>query len=147
MTDTKGMGFEFLEHTADVYVAAYGENFAEALENGALAMFETMTDTKDVKPEVEEAIEVEGYDKQALLYSWLEELLIRFEVNNMLYSRFHVQKIEEYTEGFKLRAKVQGEPFNPEKHKQKVAIKAVTYHRMEIQEKPGEVTLKFILDI
>jgi len=30
---------------------------------------------------------------------------------------------------------------------QKVGVKAVTYHRMEIARKPEHVTLKFILDI
>ncbi|MCW4021285.1 MAG: archease [Candidatus Bathyarchaeota archaeon] len=143
----KAKGFEFLEHTADVYIAAYGRDLAEAFENAASAMFETMTDTENVKPEVEEIVEAEGHDKQALFYSWLEELLIRFEVNDRLYSRFHVQKIVATGEGFKLEAKVYGEPFNRERHKQKVGVKAVTYHRMEIKEAPEEVTIKFILDI
>jgi len=148
MMKGKRKRFDFLEHTADVYVAAYGRNLAKAFENAALAMFETMTDTKDVEPQAEEKVEVEGYDKQALLYSWLEEFLIRFETNSMLYSRFKIQRIEETEGGFRLKAKVYGEPFNSEKHKQKVGIKAVTYHQMKIKESPEEgVTLKFILDI
>ena len=36
--------FEFLEHTADVYIRAYGKTMEEAYENAALAMFEVMTD-------------------------------------------------------------------------------------------------------
>jgi SHS2 domain-containing protein len=32
-------------------------------------------------------------------------------------------------------------------HPQKVGVKAVTYHRMEILKKPANVTVKFILDI
>jgi SHS2 domain-containing protein len=143
----KAKNFEFLEHTADVYIAAYGKDLAEAFENAALAMFETMTDTESVKPGIEETVEAEGHDKQALLYNWLEELLIRFEVNDKLYSRFKIQKIEKTKKGFKLNAKVYGEPFKPKRHKQKVGIKAVTYHRMEIKEKPKRVTVKFILDI
>lgn len=139
--------FEFLEHTADVYIAAYGKNLHEAFENAALAMFETMTDTKDVKCEIEESVEVEGEDKQSLLYNWLEDLLVRFEVENMLYSRFNIIKIEKTDGGFRLSAKICGEPFNPERHKQKVGIKAVTYHRMEIIEDPKGVTVRFILDI
>jgi len=143
----KARSFEFLEHTADVYIAAYGKDLAEAFENAALAMFETMTDTRKVEPKTEEAVETGGYDKQALFYNWLEELLIRFEVNNRLYSKFRIQEIKETNGGFKLKAKVYGEPFKPRKHKQKVGIKAVTYHRMEIQESPEGITVKFILDI
>jgi len=139
--------FEFLEHTADAYIAAYGESLEEAFENAALATFEVMTDLKKIKPKVEETVELEAHDESALLYSWLEEFLIRFETTGNLYSRFRVMNIEETPSGLKLKAKAWGEPYNPERHPSKVGIKAVTYHRMEIVKKPKAVTVKFILDI
>jgi len=139
--------YEFLEHTADAYIAAYGENLEEAFENAALATFEVMTDLKKIKPKVEEIVELEAHDELALLYSWLEEFLIRFETTGNLYSRFKVLSIEEMPSGLKLRAKAWGEPYDPERHPSKVGIKAVTYHRMEIIKKPKAVTVKFILDI
>jgi SHS2 domain-containing protein len=52
--------FEFLEHTADVYIAAYGKSLEEAFENAALAMFEVMTDTEKVSPDMENSVEVEA---------------------------------------------------------------------------------------
>jgi len=139
--------FEFLEHTADAYVAAYGRTLEEAFENAAYATFEVMTEADKISPKIEENIEVEGHDEQALLYNWLESLLIRFDTTGRLYSRFKIDKIEKTKEGFKLKAKVWGEQYNPEKHPQKVGIKAVTYHRMQIIKKPEHVTLRFILDI
>jgi hypothetical protein len=42
--------FRFLEHTADVYIAAYGKNLKEAFENAAAAMFETMTNLNQITP-------------------------------------------------------------------------------------------------
>ena len=139
--------FEFLEHTADVYVAAYGRTLEEALENAALATFETMTDTKKVEPKAEDEIEVEGHDEQSLLYNWLEELIVRFETTENLYSLFEISPIEKGPDGLRMKAKIWGEPFNPNKHSQKVGIKAITYHQMEILKKPKDVTVKFILDI
>lgn len=139
--------FEFLDHMADAYVAAYGASLAESFENAAVAMFEVMTDTAHVDPRIEDAVEVEEHDKKALLYSWLEDLLVRSELNGMLYSKFKVLDIEKQRDVFRLNAMIRGEPFDEKKHKQKVGVKAVTYHRMEIIEKPGKVTLKFILDI
>jgi SHS2 domain-containing protein len=139
--------FEFLEHTADVLIAAHGQNIAEAFENAALAMFEVMTDTAKVNPSVEDSVEVEAEDEYALLYSWLEALLVKAEVNGMLYSRFKVSSFEEVADGFKVKASIWGEKFNAKKHPQKVAVKAVTYHRMEIIKEPEKVTLEFILDI
>ena len=139
--------FDFLEHTADVYIAAYGKTLEEAFENAALAMFEVMTDTDKVSPDVEDSVKVEAEDEYALLYSWLEALLVKFETKNMLYSKFKISSIEETSEGFSVKAAVCGEKFNAEKHVQKVGVKAVTYHRMEILKELDKVTLEFILDI
>jgi SHS2 domain-containing protein len=139
--------FEFLEHTADVYIAAHGATLAEAFENAALAMFEVMTDTEKVSPDLEDSVEVEAEDEYALLYIWLEVLLVKFETKNMLYSKFKISNIDETSEGFRVRAVVWGEKFNAEKHTQKVGVKAVTYHRMEIIKDIDTVRLEFILDI
>jgi len=139
--------FEFLEHTADAYIAAHGATMEEAFGNAALAMFEVMTDTEKVSPSHRDVVEVEEEDEYALLYSWLEALLVKFEVNNMLYSKFEVTNLKETKDGFKLKASVWGEKFSPEKHPQKVGVKAVTYHQMEIIKERDKVTLMFILDI
>jgi SHS2 domain-containing protein len=139
--------FEFLEHTADAYIAAYGKDLAEAFENAALAMFGVMTDVEKVSPKVKDSIEVEAEDEYALLYSWLEALLIKFDTVGMIYSKFKITDLNRTSDGFRLRAIVWGEKFNAKKHTQKVGVKAVTYHRMEIIKNPDTVTLKFILDI
>jgi SHS2 domain-containing protein len=139
--------FDYLEHTADAYVAAYGATMEEAMGNAALAMFEVMTDTTKIAANQKENVEVEAEDEYALLYNWLEALLVKFEVNGMVYSRFEVQPIKETKEGFKLKATVYGEKFDPAKHPQKVGVKAVTYHQMEFITKQEKVTLMFLLDI
>ena len=139
--------FEFLEHTADLYIAAYGSSLEESFENAAYATFEGMTNVEQVQPLQKDTVEVEGYDEQALLYNWLEALLIKFDVIGNLYSRFKVEGIEKIAQGLKLKAHIWGESFNPKKHVSKVGVKAVTYHRMEIIKQPNLVTVKFILDI
>jgi SHS2 domain-containing protein len=139
--------FEYLEHTADAYIAAYGATLPEAFGNAALAMFEVMTDTKKIVPTQKDALEVEAEDEYALLYSWLEALLVKFEVNGMLFSKFEVQEIADTKDGYKLKATVYGEPFDAKKHPQKVGVKAATYHQMEFIKTPEKVTLMFLLDI
>ena len=139
--------FEFLEHTADVLISAHGASLEQAFENAALAMFEVMTDTTKINPVEKDTFEVEAEDEYALLYSWLEALLVKFEVNGMLCSKFEILGLEDNSEGFKLKANVWGERFNAEKHPQRVAVKAVTYHRMEIIKEHDKVTVELILDI
>jgi SHS2 domain-containing protein len=119
----------------------------EAFENAALATFETMINTNRITPKLETKVEAEGFDEKALLYDWLETLLVRFETTGTFYSKFEVTSLQRTSEGYKLEAKVCGERFDPGKHGYKVGVKAVTYHRMEIEKKPDQVTVKFILDI
>jgi SHS2 domain-containing protein len=139
--------FEFLDHTADVLIAAHGQTLEQAFENAALAMFEVMTNTTKIDTVQEETVEVEAEDEYALLYSWLEALLVKFEIKGMLFSKFKIDRIQDTPDGYKLQANVWGEKFNAEKHPQKVAVKAVTYHRMEIIKEHDKITLEFILDI
>lgn len=139
--------FRFLEHTADAYVEAYGNSLEEAFENAALATFDVMTEIEKVEAKIEENLEVEAPDEYALLYSWVEELLVRFELDSKIYSRFKILRIQKTPGGFKLRAKAWGELYDPKKHPTKVGIKSITYHQMEIVKKPESVTLRFILDV
>jgi SHS2 domain-containing protein len=139
--------FELLEHVADAFVASYGDTLEEAFENAALAMFEVMTDTKTVEPKIEDLIKVEAEDEQALLYNWLEQLLIKFETEGMLYSKFKIEEIKRLDNKLEFEAKIYGELFNPAKHPSKVGVKAVTYHQMDIKRNGGGFTLKFILDL
>lgn len=139
--------FRFLEHTADAYVEAYGASLEEAFESAALASTDVMTEFEKVEAKNEESFVVEAQDEPALLYSWLEEVLLEFELKGRLYSRFEVSGIEETSEGFRLHAKAWGEPYDSGKHPSKVGIKSVTYHQMEILKEPKSVTVRFILDI
>lgn len=139
--------FEFLEHTADVYIRAHGKTMEEAYENAALATIETMTNTEKVAQTQETTLEVEAEDQYALLYNWLEALLVKFETENVLYSKFQITNWQETVETFKFKAKIWGEKFDPQRHPQKVGVKAVTYHRMVIIRERDRVVLEFILDI
>jgi len=140
-------GFKVLEHTADAYIMACGASLEEAFESAALAMFEVMTDTKTVEQRDRESIEVEAEDEASLLYSWLESLLIRFDSEGKLYSKFNVNKIVRTGKGFSLEATIWGEVYDPDKHPSRTGVKAVTYHRMEILREEGKATVKFLLDI
>ena len=140
-------GFRFLEHTADAFIEAYGANLEEAFENAATAMTDVMTELEKVEAKEEKKFVIEGKDEPALLYSWLEELLLEFELKEKLYSRFKISKIEKTNEGFKLHARAWGENYDSKKHPSKVGIKAATYHQMEIIKEQNSVTVRFILDI
>lgn len=144
---SKRKKFTFLEHMGDAFIEAYGSNLNEAFENAALAMFEVMTDTSKVASLKKDSVEVQGRDEQELLYNWLETLLVKFEIDGTLFSKFKVHRIEKTDEGYTLSSEIWGEEYDPKKHIPKTSIKAVTYHLMEVKEEKGAVTLRFLLDL
>ncbi|MCJ7507015.1 archease [Candidatus Bathyarchaeota archaeon] len=139
--------YEFLEHVSDAYIAAYGRSLEEAFQNAALAMFEVMTDTHKIEQKIEDKISVDGWDEKALLYNWLEQLLLKFEIERKLYSKFDVSELIHADNEWKLRATAFGELFDTSKHEPRTEVKAVTYHQMEIGRRNGTYVLKFILDL
>ncbi len=141
------VGFRFLEHTADIYVEAWGSTIDKSFEDAALALFEVMIDTSSVKPIREDTIAVVAKDKYELLYKWLEKLIQRFEIDNIVYSKFQVEITKTPSNALCLKATILGEVYDKERHPSKVGVKAVTYHRMQVTERKGKTTLRFILDI
>jgi SHS2 domain-containing protein len=122
--------FEFIDiTTADVAFLAYGKDLNELFANAALAVFEVMINTKQVKKEKEEKVYVEGHDLESLMFNWLNELLYVSDSKNLAFSEFDV-KIDE--KNFKLEAVCKGEKIDPQKHETRTVVKAATYHHMKI---------------
>ena len=138
--------YKFLEHTTDAEIESYGATLEEAFENAARALEDTMVDIRSIVPKTTDEIIVEAEDKEALLYSWLEALIIKQDTENMIYSKFDCE-ISKTVKGFRLVAQIFGEKFDPKRHEQKTAIKAPTYHQMKIEENKQQVTLRFLLDL
>ncbi|MCK4443216.1 MAG: archease [Thermoplasmata archaeon] len=134
------MKYEFIEHTADIGIKAYGGTLEESFANAALGMFEVMTDVSRVEPVGEYDVRVKAENLEDLLVDWLGELLFLHETQDVLLSEFDV-KIDNLS----LDAKVRGEALNREKHELKDDVKAITYHMLEVNEKEGYV--KVLLDI
>ncbi|KUO43171.1 MAG: hypothetical protein APU95_03400 [Hadesarchaea archaeon YNP_N21] len=139
--------FEVVEHPSDVGFKAYGKDLAEAFENAALAFFEVMVDTRDVMPVDEFSIEIEAEDKYSLLYDWLERLLYLHDAFGAVMAKFKVEEISPSPNGFRLRAKAWGEKLDLSRHNAKVAVKAITYHMMEIKEEKDHCTVQAVVDI
>ncbi|MGC8816553.1 MAG: archease [Candidatus Hadarchaeum sp.] len=138
--------FDWVEHPSDIGFRAYGRDLAEAFENAALALFEIMVDTSRVEARERLEVELVAEDESALLYDWLDKLIYLHDSENLVFSKFEV-KIEKVPEGLRLSAQVWGEKFNPAKHPERTAVKAVTYHLMEIgQEKDGSY-VQAVVDI
>ncbi len=141
-------GFKQLEHSGDAYMEAWGPTLEGAFESAALALFDVMADTASIRPIAEDRFEVEGDDLEELLYGWLEALLVKFDSDRMLYSKFEVRISPLGPDGgYRLRGRAFGEEYDPARHGPKMEVKAVTYHRMEVIRSPGGAKVRFLLDL
>jgi protein archease len=131
--------YEFVEHTADVTFKAYGRDLNELFTNAAEALESTLVRLDGVEQKETATIEMTSDSYENLLYDWLAELLVRFEVE-----RFAVKKCIVKIAGFSLAAKCLGERIDPNKHIFNAEVKAVTYHNLQVKKNNvyhAEITL------
>jgi SHS2 domain-containing protein len=139
--------YTFLPHTTDAYIQATGSTLEEAFEYAAMALFDTLCDLKAISPKQAESLEVSGTDEVALLHSWLESLLLKFELEGKVFSRFKVTLSRRLLNRLQANAEIYGESYQKRKHGAKVEVKAVTLHRMEIIQNRTVTTVRYILDL
>jgi SHS2 domain-containing protein len=137
-----GKRYDLFDHTADIGIMAYGEDFWEALENVAYAMFSIMVDLKTVKEVICRIIEVEG-EGEELVVNWLNELLYLFDAEGVVFCRFEVKEMG----GDKMKALVVGEKLNSKRHELKIGVKAATYHQLAVMKEEKGYKVRVILDV
>ncbi len=131
--------YEFVEHTADVTFKAYGRDLNELFESAGEALESTLVLLEAVALRETVTIEMTSDSYENLLYDWLAELLVTFEVE-----RFAVKKCIVKITGLSLTAECRGERIDPNKHIFKEEVKAVTYHNLQVKKNDvyhAEITL------
>ena len=128
---------EEIEHTADRAIRVRGRDREELFVNAALGMTMLMADVSAIEPNVERQVELEAFDTETLLVSWLGELLWLNEDSGAVFVRYEIKQLRPT----RLEAVVWGD-VAPSQWKH---IKAVTFHDLKIvaKETGYEVTLVF----
>lgn len=132
-----------IAHTADVAYRIRGRSLAEIYVNAAEAMMATITDRRRLMPRETRLIEVEAPDREALLVSWLNYLLYLYDVDGFLGRIFDIVELSDE----RLQAVARGEIFDPDRHVAKTAVKAATYHHLEITSRNQGWQATVILDL
>ena len=122
--------FIFLEHTADIKFQAFGKSLDEVFKNCALATAKSMFPEK-VKKKIVKKINVNGNDKESLLYNFLDEIVYLFDADNFLLSDIKSLKIIDFGKKLELFAEIIGD--NSRSYKIKEHIKSVTYSEMFVK--------------
>jgi SHS2 domain-containing protein len=134
--------FKVLPHTADIGIAAYGRDMAEAFSNAARGMFSLMLEASIIEEKERRSVELEASDPEGLLAAWLNELIYLFDAENIVFNRFDIMEIEDT----RLKAVCYGEKINLTRHRPVMGIKAATHHMLEIEQRSG-VRVQVLFDI
>ena len=137
--------FKALDITsADVAFVAYGKTLSELFANAALAMFDVMINTSQVKEKREVSISLSGIDLNSMMFNWLNKLLLFVDSESLAFSRFEVSIDQKK---MNLAATCFGEKIS-EKMETRTEVKAATYHKMSIKKGSNGIwKARVILDI
>ena len=124
-------GFEFLEHTADTKIKAFGRTLEEAFESVLVATSAVMVDVEGLVELESRSITVESKSLKSLLYDFLDEVLYLFDIEGFISKNAINLKIVE-GDVFRLSCMLIGDFAS--KYDVRTTIKAVTYSDMEITE-------------
>jgi SHS2 domain-containing protein len=132
-----------LVHTADVAYRIWGDSLAEIYVNAAKALMATITDRRRLRKRETRDIGVKAPDQESLLVTWLNHLLYLYDVDGFLGRDFDILELKDDS----LTARARGEAFDPERHVVNTAVKAATYHHLEITRRNHGWQATVILDL
>jgi SHS2 domain-containing protein len=143
------VGYHYLDDfaTADIAFEATGESLEQVFVAAADATMNVMVEElRSIEARVEKRIELKNDDLDMLLFDLLQELLYYKDAEQLL---LRVKEIEitERDGAYLLHARASGEKLDPERHEQRVDVKAVTLHHFRLQKTDGGWIALVILDI
>lgn len=134
--------YEVLSHTADTGVLVYGATLKEIFENAAFALFDLMFGIDNLMGDERVAVEVEATTVEELLVDWLSTLLFEAETEDLALCSFKIESMGDghaagSATGVPLtRVELAGPP-----------VKAVTYHDLAIEKRPGGWSARVVFDV
>ncbi len=134
-------GFEEVEHTADIALRVRGRDLRELLVNAALGLSALLADRTEASVEATQTrqVEVEAFDPESLLVSWLSELIYWAEKDRFVCYGIEVQEVSSAH----LKATCTGGCAPELRHH----IKAVTYHNLQIIQTDQGLETTVVFDV
>jgi SHS2 domain-containing protein len=134
----------WIEHTAEVELEVDASSAEEVFAEAALALGELIAteETSAGARAARREVSIAAPDLAALLADWLQELVFLADTEGLVPERVAHLALGEDREGHSLVAAVEGvtDAARP-------LVKAVTYHRLELNEKDGSWRARVTFDV
>ncbi|KAI6203468.1 hypothetical protein M3Y94_00560200 [Aphelenchoides besseyi] len=138
--DVAEVKYEYLDHTADVQLHAWGSDLKEAIEQLVVSMYGYMVlEINTIECVYSMDFEASGSDINSLLYNLLDECLYNFNAEPFFIGRC-VQLLSLDVKNFTVKARAWGESLDLKsgKHVPGTEIKAITYSNMQANPRPND---------
>jgi SHS2 domain-containing protein len=135
--------YEQFEHTADLGLRIAAPDLNALFSDAATALTAAIIeDVSAIEPRQAEEFRIAGDDVAYLLFDWLRTLLLKFEMDRLLFREFSVNVAPDG-----LTATARGEPFDADRHLLSHEVKAITYHGLVVEPAHGGWRAEVIVDI
>lgn len=118
-------GYEEIDHTADIALRVWGEDFYALLSQSAKGMYDLMGINPEAESHIENTFQIESGVKDTVLVDFLNEVLFLAEDRGQVYQSFSFNQIDAM-----LEVNVSGQKVESIRRN----IKAVTFHDLDIVE-------------
>ncbi len=144
MTGDMTAGFEEVEHTADWELHAWSPDLPTLFEQVARGMY-MLSGTQIAREDRRtQTIELDAADAESLLVGFLAELLFLAEQDGLAFHRFDLRIDEDPGQN---RLQLTGQMEGGRIIAQAKEIKAVTYHRLQIERSDRGLEVRVVFDV
>ena len=136
--------YEVIDHTADIGIRVTGKSLEELFIRAAEALTDVMVASKpNLIPSIGISIDLKADFKEDLLIKWLQEILYIFDTRHLVLTRFFIDHITDTT----LQGGAKGLKYDRLRHELRCQLKAVTYHKLALENSPDGWHAQVIFDV
>ena len=133
--------YEFIDHTADYAMRAWGADFPQLLQNAATGMIRLLVDVGNLSPDEHLELSVTGDTREQVLVHMLKQLLLMPE-DGLVAVRTDVL----FANGTSAHVRVGTVDLEAAAERLEADIKAVTYHDLAIRDEAGGLSVQVVFD-
>ena len=134
------MDYELLEHTGDIKLKIYGNDFTDLLKNAGYALSDLVLPGIN-KSEINHEFRIEGDSNEQLLVRFLNELVYLIQSENLIFREFDIEEVDS-----RIHVICKGGKIEPDDCPD-YDVKAATYHDLSIEKTDSGFSAQVILDI
>ncbi len=132
-----------IDHTADMGITVNGTDLEDLFRKAAQSIIQIMLRKSRIKGSESLRISLDGEDLADLMVRWLGEILYLFDAEQKIVSDISMLEVNPTH----LEATVNVAAFRPGQNEIINEIKAVTYHQIEVTQKPEGWSARVIFDL